>query len=288
MTRRNSAIDSHAWTGALAALLESAALERVWDYVLDVLHRSFNVSSLSVVTYAGDTMPAATFFRAMDDPEGLRIRAYLQGAYLLDPFFHAVQNARISGCYALSQVAPDGFKDGQYYKTFFARYGLEDEVDLLFPLDAGQTVALAFGRSLGSRRFGAGALAFLSGASEFFSKLAERSVMDGSKKMTDLDGGVRALFHTKLKAALENAGRSLLSPREKNVLDYSLRGFSAKATAKHLNVSAGTVRLHRHNIYAKLEVTSQSELFALVLKALTDANSETVEDPLALLIASRR
>jgi DNA-binding CsgD family transcriptional regulator len=232
-------------------------------------------------------MPAATFFRAIEGPEGLRIRAYLQGAYLLDPFFHAVQNARISGCYALAQVAPDGFKDGQYYKTFFAKYGLEDEVDLLFPLEAGQTVALAFGRSVGSRRFGAGALAFLSGASEFFSKLAERSVMDGSKK-TELDGGVRALFHTKLKVALENAGRSLLSPREKDVLDYSLRGFSAKATAKHLNVSAGTVRLHRHNIYAKLDVTSQSELFALVLRALTDANSETVEDPLALLIASRR
>ena len=80
MARPNSSIDSHAWTGALGALLESAALERVWDYVLDVLQRSFNVSSLSVVVYAGDAMPVATFFRAMDDPEGLRIRAYLQGA----------------------------------------------------------------------------------------------------------------------------------------------------------------------------------------------------------------
>jgi DNA-binding CsgD family transcriptional regulator len=106
--------------------------------------------------------------------------------------------------------------------------------------------------------------------------------------MAGLDGGVRALFHAKLKVALENAGRSILSHREKDVLDCSLRGFSAKATAKQLNVSAGTVRLHRHNMYAKLEVTSQSELFALVLKALTDANSETVEDPLALLIDSRR
>jgi DNA-binding CsgD family transcriptional regulator len=288
MARPTSPIDSHAWTGELGALLESAPLESAWDYVVNVLHRSFNISSLSVVVYAGDTMPVATYFRAMDDPEGLRIKAYLQGAYLLDPFFHAAQNPRLSGCYTLAQVAPSGFKDGEYFKTFFARYGLEDEVDLLFPLHGGQTVALAFGRSLGSRRFGAEVRAFLWDVSEFFSKLAERSVMDCSNKMASLDGGVRALFHAKLKVALGNAGRSILSHREKDVLDCSLRGFSAKATAKQLNVSAGTVRLHRHNMYAKLKVTSQSELFALVLKALTDANSETVEDPLALLIDSRQ
>src|SRR5690349_13737133 len=109
MARPGSSVDSSAWTGALAALLESTALERVWDYVLDVLQRRFNASRLSVVVYAGDTMPTATFFRAMDDPEGLRMRVYLQGAYLLDPFFHAAQKAGVSGCYTLAQVAPHGF-----------------------------------------------------------------------------------------------------------------------------------------------------------------------------------
>jgi DNA-binding NarL/FixJ family response regulator len=98
---------------------------------------------------------------------------------------------------------------------------------------------------------------------------------------------VRAQFHDRQKLALENAGKSLLSPREKEVLDYSLRGFCAKVTAKRLHVTEGTVRLHRHNLYEKLNVKSQGELFALVLQALTDFEVNDTEDPLAALIASR-
>jgi DNA-binding CsgD family transcriptional regulator len=288
MTRSLSPFNTHPWTVELAELLESAAVEPVWSYVLDVLQESFNISSLSVILYSGDTMPEAKFSRAMDDPHGKRIAAYLQGAYLLDPFFDAIQKSRMSGCYALSEVAPDRFMDGQYYKGFFTKYGLKDEVNLFFPLDSEQTVAISLGRSLGSRLFGARALSFLSSVNPFLRKLVERLVIDESQLITHLDRGVRSLVHARLKRALETAGRSLLSPREKDVLDHLLRGFSAKATAEYLNVTQGTVRLHRHNLYAKLEVTSQSELFALVLEALVEFNNEGTEDSLASRIASRR
>jgi DNA-binding CsgD family transcriptional regulator len=287
VARKFSPYDSFFWTTQLAELLESAPLESVWDYVLDVLHDRFTISSLGVVLYSGDTMPEAKFYRAMDDPEGKRIEAYLHGAYLLDPFFDAVQKSRMSGCYALAEVAPDGFRDGQYYKTFFTKYGLVDEVDLFFSPNSLQTVAISFGRGAGARQFGARSLSFLSSATEFLGRLAERSVIDESRLLAGLDRRVRAQFHDRQKLALENAGKSLLSPREKEVLDYSLRGFSAKVTADRLRVTEGTVRLHRHNLYAKLDVTSQSELFALVLQALTDFGVNDTEDPLAALIASR-
>ena len=192
----------------------------------------------------------------------------------------------MSGCYALGEVAPDRFKDGEYFSGFFTKYGLKDEINLLFAIDSQQTLAISFGRSLGSRPFGVRALSFLTGVSPFLRKLVEHSMID-EPESTQLDRGVRALVHARLKNTLASAGSTLLSRREKQVLDYLLRGFSAKATAKHLNVTQGTIRLHRHNLYAKLKVTSHSELFALVLGALVDFNSKGEDDPLASLVASR-
>ncbi len=287
MAQPPSPLNAHSWTVELAELLENASVERVWNYVLDVLHENFRISSLIVILYSGDTMPDVKFARAMDDPEGKRIAAYLQGAYLLDPFFAEIQKSRVSGCYTLAQFAPDGFRDGQYYNDFFTKHGLEDEVNLLFPLDPEQTVAISLGRSLGSRPFGTRALSFLTSVSPFLRRLIDRLLTDESQVVQQLDRRVRAIAHARLKRALENAGKSLLSPREKDVLDYVLRGFSAKATARHLEVAPGTVRLHRHNLYAKLGVTSHSELFAMVLDALVAFNSEGSEDPLASLIRSR-
>ena len=40
-----------------------------------------------------------------------------------------------------------------------------------------------------------------------------------------------------------------------------------------LNISVGTVKVHRKNIYAKLEISSQSELFSLFLPLLTQTAS---------------
>ncbi|MNQ98388.1 transcriptional regulator NarP [compost metagenome] len=47
-----------------------------------------------------------------------------------------------------------------------------------------------------------------------------------------------------------------------------LRGNSSKAIAKRLDISQETVKVHRRNLYSKLGVSSQSELFSLFLQHL--------------------
>ncbi|NIQ08738.1 MAG: helix-turn-helix transcriptional regulator, partial [Gammaproteobacteria bacterium] len=39
--------------------------------------------------------------------------------------------------------------------------------------------------------------------------------------------------------------------------------------ANSLGISTGTVRIHRRNIYAKLQISSQQELFAIFFKKIT-------------------
>jgi DNA-binding NarL/FixJ family response regulator len=60
---------------------------------------------------------------------------------------------------------------------------------------------------------------------------------------------------------------SVLSDREKEVLEALVDGHSTKAIADKLFVSSHTVRFHLHNIYVKLHVNSRSEAIAKALKS---------------------
>jgi DNA-binding CsgD family transcriptional regulator len=67
-------------------------------------------------------------------------------------------------------------------------------------------------------------------------------------------------------------GRGSLTRREREVGALVLRGHSSEAIARQLKIAPGTVKIHRKNIYAKLGIASQAELFSLFLSALTERN----------------
>jgi DNA-binding CsgD family transcriptional regulator len=55
-----------------------------------------------------------------------------------------------------------------------------------------------------------------------------------------------------------------LSAREREVAALICDGLSNKEIARHLGISDGTVKIHLHNIYGKLEVRNRTVLAALV------------------------
>ena len=73
---------------------------------------------------------------------------------------------------------------------------------------------------------------------------------------------------TPVERALEHFGSDTLSARELETARLVLRGNSSKAIAKRLDISQETVKVHRRNLYSKLGVSSQSELFSLFLQHL--------------------
>ena len=60
---------------------------------------------------------------------------------------------------------------------------------------------------------------------------------------------------------------SILSDRERQVLEDLIDGHGTRAIAERLFVSTHTVRFHLHNIYVKLHVNSRSEAIAKALKS---------------------
>ncbi len=52
----------------------------------------------------------------------------------------------------------------------------------------------------------------------------------------------------------------LLTSREKEILDLSMKGIGCKQIAFHLGISVGTVKKHRSSLMGKVGVSSMVEL----------------------------
>ena len=77
-------------------------------------------------------------------------------------------------------------------------------------------------------------------------------------------------LHRRLTECFENFGDPLLTQRERETTQLLLRGFSTKAIAKRLNIAPGTVMVHKRNIFTKLGISSQYELFSRFIEALPE------------------
>jgi DNA-binding NarL/FixJ family response regulator len=88
---------------------------------------------------------------------------------------------------------------------------------------------------------------------------AVREVHAGGR-WVDKGSANRAL--EKLLRRNEEAGEAepLLTPRELEIVRRVVRGLRNRAIAEELQISEGTVKIHLHNIYDKLEVNGRGEL----------------------------
>lgn len=186
---------------------------------------------------------------------------YLQGLYLLDPFYIASREHPGSGLVRLADVAPECFEQTDYYRLYFTHNVVADEVQFNVQLDEERTLCL----SLGSKcRFSPEQIAVLELIRPWVIALMrqrmafEAAPVEPSVETQAADGG--------LEAAMQRLGAALTS-REVDVVRLMLAGCSNKEVARKLDISAETVKVHRRHLYAKLAIKSQSELFALFMRA---------------------
>ena len=65
-----------------------------------------------------------------------------------------------------------------------------------------------------------------------------------------------------IEFALGDEWSKLLSPRQREVVVLVARGLSNKQVARLLGLRVGTVKIHLHNIYRKLDVDGRGTLVA--------------------------
>lgn len=67
---------------------------------------------------------------------------------------------------------------------------------------------------------------------------------------------------------LDTFGLDVLSPRESEIVQMILKGYSSPAIGEMLNIALPTVKTHRRNAYAKLGINTQQQLFNAFLQSL--------------------
>lgn len=179
---------------------------------------------------------------------------YTQGPYLLDPFYQSAIRPVAQGLYRLRDFAPDRFYQGEYFRTYYQRTEIAEELGFFAQVAGNCHVVLSLMRQ--ERGF----------SPAEFRKLARQAPLVCAL-MRQHWSGIAKTFAA--RGAPPPASRHLdgLTPREREIVGYILKGHSSDATAEALAISSGTVRIHRRNIYAKLGISSQRELFARYLGA---------------------
>ncbi len=89
---------------------------------------------------------------------------------------------------------------------------------------------------------------------------AIRTIMTGKIYLSPGIAGVVIEDYIRKGSSMESSVFSLLSDREREVLQLMAEGRSTKEVAAHLNVSIKTVETHRTNIMTKLDIHSIAEL----------------------------
>lgn len=196
--------------------------------------------------------------------------AWFDGAYLLDPFYELFIKKAPDGIYPLSDLAPDNFFDSEYYRSYYLQTGLTDEIGILINLDGDHAILL----SLGNRDSAPAVVAQLAELQTVLPVLTELC----RRQQSAGEGQIN--FSAPLDRAFRNFGKDHLSKRECEVVQLILKGHSNKSIAQLLGISVDTVKVFNKRFHAKLDISSQAELFSLFLEAIALVPFDADVDPL--------
>ena len=250
----------------LAHLLASVGERRFWPTLAAFLREDINFDSWVVMIFNANDAPQIVYEGDSDLQADALFVEYLSDSYKNDPFYLFSRTNSTPGLYRLNQIAPEYFKETDYFKSYFSPNVGQDEVQFLFPLSTTRSVSLSLGRhSLFSEiemeclyAYSPWILSLLAKTLRIEESLGEGNL---NATMEIVHSGGRNMLNTSFLAnvLIKNANWNLTA-RESETLGLMLSGHQAKEIAKTMKISPATVKVHKRNIYQKLSVNNQSQI----------------------------
>lgn len=260
-----SLFDSPGWQSAVANLVAAEETAETGRSLADAIDIAVNHEGTCLLAFHRDAGPEVLHHTL--EPAGRKhyLDRYLAGPYLLDPLYELAMQADKPTLCRFRDTVPDRFRSSEYYRQYCERTHLLDEMDFLSEVSADTTVVLVVGRR--TRRFSRNELDRL--------QLIEPIVQAGISRAWSLRGGLPATktdatdVHRRLTECFDQFGETVLTDRERQISQLLLRGHSSKSVARELNIAPGTVMVHKRNLFSKLGISSQYELFSLFIDELS-------------------
>ena len=270
------------WNRDLSKAIAELGSERFFPALLKAICRQIDVDYPQVWLYHTELPPQCIYHEIPEYARGSQIDQYLEGPYREDPFYQVSMSQPRGRFYRLSDIIDGILEDSRYYCDYYRDTATVDEIIFLSRLNSGNVINISLMRKNGHGRFDNREYSFLKALSAPVSELlrSHSQLSDFSHRYMlgpDINGVIDHAFRS--------FGSSLLSPREKGVLELMLRGYSSHASADKLGIALETLRRHRKSIYRKLDVSSQTDLFSLFIASLPFLGQSGIGDPLNVYMA---
>ncbi|WP_417827160.1 helix-turn-helix transcriptional regulator [Thalassospira povalilytica] len=225
-----------------------------------------------MIAYFQQHQPRVLFAHAYERRVHAKLDSdYVSGAYLLDPF-HALHVEKApEDLYQLREIAPDQFQRNEYFAAYYQQTTLIDEIAFVgYPAD-GVSVHICLGRdAMSRRRFSVRDVATARRLAPIVCGMIRQRWSDLRSSGDDYSD--QALVERLTENLLTTHGIKL-SPRQAEIALLILRGHSSVSIGLRLEISSQTVKVFRKQLYRKCSISSQAELFSLIMPLLSESAS---------------
>lgn len=265
-------LDSREWHDHIAALVAAEGTRNFPAVLVDSLRHVVPFDYSVFFAYRGPARPICVYDTFTPKQRIVFVTDYQEGPYLLDPFYQVCAEKIEPGLYRLREIAPDRFYHSEYYRSYYRRTGLAEEIGFVIALPNDMMLVISLMRAGSSAPFSDRDINKLRRVEPIVHAASARQWRNLGRQA---DNGRRDKafpeLGLQLTSAFEGFGEGVLTRREREVVRMVLRGHSSESIGRHFRISTGTVKIHRKNIYGKLRISSQSELFFQFISYLSGA-----------------
>jgi DNA-binding CsgD family transcriptional regulator len=266
-----------AWTSGLARAIDAIGDPRCPGFLVDAISALVDFDMAMSVVYSRRAKPVLVHDGFTDAEARLGLSNYIDNTYVLNPLYTAYCDGIEEGVYRINELAPDEYFTSDHYRTFKIKRQLSEEIGyvtdswpagmeelvLAIELEDDKLGEISLSRAISQGGFSDAAIAIL------------------QSQITVIGAVFRQFWqHSEARAQnsapapwfddmLDRFGEDRLSPREREVAQLILKGHSGISISSHLGISQTTVKSHRQNLYTKLGIASQFELFSQFLQSLS-------------------
>jgi DNA-binding CsgD family transcriptional regulator len=194
---------------------------------------------------------------------GRPLEDYMEGSYGFDPFYLHRNLPEGGGLFRLSDIAPDRFFSSEYYLRYYRGTGLCDEVGLLAPMSNGGVAHLSMSRRGEQGSFRRGELRYLRTYAPLLLELLLQHCEAAAPPPSAQPISARPPLADIIRAHARDRLNINLTQREAQIAGLVLKGHSNGSAAKILDIATETSKVHRRNLYRKLVISSQRDLFGV-------------------------
>lgn len=191
--------------------------------------------------------------------------AYSRGGYLLDPFYVASMNRHPGGLWRMSELAPDSFFSSGFaispdlHPCVSSTHGTQiDEIGYIIHLRARTALVFTLMKAQEHGAFDDSEVAYLHRLTPLVSAALEQHGRQLPRQLEP--AGADSQLESAFVGALGQ-----LTEAQRYIAKLLLQGHSTASIARQLGISEGTVKVHKHNLYQRLEISSHAELFRLFI-----------------------